>query len=97
MVEVDKLLKETVKKGEVKIGSKETEEIVKKGEAEIVVISENCPNASEITDLTKKRKIPLYNYDSNSVDLGYTCGKAFPVSALAVLEDGGTNISKKIG
>lgn len=92
MVDVDKVLKSTVKKGKVKIGSKETKSVVNKGSAKLVVMANNCPYSSEINELAKKKKIPVYNYDSNSIDLGYTCGKSFAVSVFAVMDDGGSNI-----
>lgn len=92
MVEVDKVLKTTVKKGEVKIGTKETTNAIKNGKAKLVVVSQNCPNTSDITILAKKKKIPVYNYNSNSINLGISCGKAFAVSVFAVINDGGSNI-----
>jgi large subunit ribosomal protein L30e len=92
MVDIDKVFKNTIKKGKVKIGNKETKSVIKKGSAKLVVLAKNCPYSSEINELAKKKKIPVYNYDSNSIDLGYTCGKAFAVSVFAVMEDGGSNI-----
>ena len=92
MVDVDKILKNTVKKGKVKIGNKETKMVIKKEIAKLVVMAKNCPFSSEINELEKKKKIPVYNCDSNSIDLGYTCGKAFAVSVFAVLDDGGSDI-----
>ena len=92
MVDVDKVLKNTVKKGKVKIGTKETKIVINDGMAKLVVMARNCPYSSEITKLAGKKKIPVYNYDSNSINLGYTCGKAFAVSVFAVLDDGGSNI-----
>lgn len=92
MVDIDKVLKNTVKKGKVKIGTQETKTVINNGSAKLVVLSKNCPYSSEITTLAKKKKIPIYNYDSTSIDLGYTCGKAFAVSVFAVMEDGGSNI-----
>jgi len=92
MVDIDKVLKTTVKKGKVKIGAKETKSVINNGSAKLVVLSKNCPYIDEITSIAKKKKIPLYNYGSNSIDMGYSCGKAFSVSSFAVLEDGGSNI-----
>ena len=92
MVDVDKVLKNTVKKGKVKIGAKQAKQAVKDGNAKLVVMSNNCPYSIEIVELAKKKKIPVYNSPSNSIDLGYTCGKAFAVSVFAVLDDGGSNI-----
>jgi large subunit ribosomal protein L30e len=92
MVEVDKILKETIKNGDVKIGTKETKTAIKADSAKLVVIANNCPNLSEISELAKKKKVPVYNYSSNSINLGYICGKTFAVSVFAVIDDGGANV-----
>ncbi len=92
MVDVDKVLKNTIKKGKVKIGTKQTKQVLDKGSAKLIVLAKNCPVATEIDSLAKKKKVPVYISDSNSIDLGYTCGKAFAVSVFAVLDDGGSNI-----
>jgi len=92
MVDLDKVLKSTVKKGKVKIGNKETKIVIKNGSAKLIVMAKNCPYSSEINKLAKKEKIPVYTCNSNSIDLGYTCGKAFSVSVFAVIDDGGSNI-----
>ena len=92
MVDVEKVLKNTVKKGKVKIGTKQTKQAVNSGSAKLIVMSNNCPYKIEISDIAKKKKIPIYHSDSNSINLGYTCGKSFAVSVFAVLDDGGSNI-----
>jgi len=92
MADIEKTLKNTVKNGQVKIGTKQTKQALKNGTAKLIVISKNNPYASEITDLAKKKKIPIYSFKSNSIDLGYSCGKAFAVSVFAVIDDGGSNI-----
>ena len=92
MVDVEKVLKTTVKKGKVKIGTKQTKQAIGEGSAKLIIISKNCPYSGEINNLAKKKKIPIYNAESNSIDLGYTCGKAFAVSVFAVLDDGGSNV-----
>ena len=92
MVDIDKVLKTTVKKGKVMIGTKLTKAVIGNGTAKLVVIANNCPYSSDIDRLVKKKKIPIYNYNSSSIDLGYTCGKAFAVSVFAVIDDGGSNI-----
>ena len=92
MVDIDKVLKTTVKKGKVMIGTKLTKAVIGNGTAKLVVIAYNCPYSSDIDRLVKKKKIPIYNYNSSSIDLGYTCGKAFAVSVFAVIDDGGSNI-----
>lgn len=92
MVDVDRTLKTTVNKGTVHIGAKQTKQAIEQGKAKLVVLAINSPNAEEITSLSKEKKIPVYSYGKNSVDLGYACGKNFPVSVLAVLDEGDSNI-----
>ena len=92
MVDIVKTLKTTVKKGKIKIGSKETKASIKNGEAKLVIIANNCPHSSDIKKISKKQKTPVYDFKLNSIDLGYAIGKAYAVSVLAVLDDGGSNI-----
>jgi large subunit ribosomal protein L30e len=92
MADVDKILKNTIKKGKVKIGNKEARTAINNGSAKLVVMSNNCPFTKNINNLAKKKNVPVYNSNSNSINLGYICGKAFAVSVFTVLDDGGSNI-----
>ena len=96
MVDIEKVLKTTVKKGKVKIGAKETKQSIESGDAKLVILSKNSPYSKEISTLANKKKIPIYSSSSSSIDLGYTCGKSFAVSVFAVLDDGGSNILSTI-
>jgi len=92
MVDVNKALKDVSKKGTISIGKKQTKTAIQKGLAKLVVMANNCPFTKDISALAVENKVPIYNYTSTGVDLGYTCGKSFAVSAFAVLDDGGSNI-----
>jgi len=92
MVEIEKVLKNTVKKGKVKFGLKQTKQAINDKSAKLIIIADNCHYKDEISKIAKNKKIPIYYSKSNSIDLGYTCGKSFAVSSFAVLDDGGTNI-----
>ena len=92
MVDVSKILKDVVNKGKVTLGEKQTKTAVKDGKAKLVVIANNCRYSSELSTMAKKKQIPLYEYESTSVNLGYACGKNFAVSSFAVLDEGDTNI-----
>jgi large subunit ribosomal protein L30e len=96
MIDIGKALKITVKKGKVKIGTRQTKLNINNGTAKLIVIANNCPHSSEIIKLSKKKKIPIYDYNSNSIDLGYACGKAYAVSVFAVLDEGGSNIMQLV-
>jgi len=94
MVDFSKALKTTIKKGKVKIGIRQTKININNGSAKLIVLANNCPQSSEIKKLSKKKKIPVYDFNSHSIDLGYALGKAFSISAIAVLDDGGSNITQ---
>jgi large subunit ribosomal protein L30e len=92
MVDVNKLLKDVAKKGKISIGQKQTKAAIQKGAAKLIVMANNCPYATAISTLASENKVPLYNYTSTGVDLGYTCGKNYAVSSFAVLDEGESNI-----
>jgi large subunit ribosomal protein L30e len=92
MVDVNKALKDVAKKGTIILGEKQTKSAIQKGTAKLVVMANNCPSANTITTLANDKKIPLFNYVSTGVELGYTCGKNYAVSCFAVLEEGESNI-----
>ena len=92
MIDVNKALKTTLKKGKVIIGGRQTKLSINDGSAKLVILAKNNPNLDEIKKLSKKKKIPIFEYNSNSIDLGYACGKDFAVSVFTVIEDGGSNI-----
>jgi large subunit ribosomal protein L30e len=92
MIDVIKALKDVSKKGTIIIGEKQTKAAIQKGDAKLVVIASNCPYADTIASMAKEHTVPVYNYTATGVDLGYTCGKNYPISAFAVLKEGDSNI-----
>ena len=96
MIDLDRLHKTVEKKGNVKIGAKEKKATITNGSAKLIIHAKNCPEKNEITTLAQEKKIPVYSYKSNSVDLGVACGKSYAVSSFAVINDGNTNIMQII-
>ncbi|MCK4416126.1 MAG: 50S ribosomal protein L30e [Thermoplasmatales archaeon] len=96
MVDVNKVLKVVVKKGKVKIGEKQTKIAISDGSAKLIVVANNCPYSTEITALANEKKVSIYNYNSNGVELGYACGKNFVISSFAVIDEGESNIMQLV-
>lgn len=92
MVDINKVLKDVVKKGKVKLGKKQTKTAISDGSAKLVVMSNNCPYSKEINILANEKKVEIYNYNLDGAELGYACGKQFAVSAFAVIDEGESNI-----
>ena len=85
-----------MKKGKVKIGEKQTKTAISDGSAKLIVMSNNCQYSKKITALANGKKVAIYNYSSNGIDLGYACGKNFVVSAFAVIDEGESNIMQLV-
>ncbi len=92
MIDVNRALKDVAKKGNIIIGEKQTKASIQKGTAKLVVMANNCQYADAINILAAEHNVPVYNYTSTGVDLGYTCGKSFAVSSFAVIDEGESNI-----
>jgi|YNPNPStandDraft_1061719.scaffolds.fasta_scaffold00214_6 large subunit ribosomal protein L30e len=86
MVDVDKILKNISNKGNIRVGVKETKQMITKGSAKLVIIASNSPYKEDISNLANEKGVPVYNYPNSSVDLGYACGRNHAVSTLCVLD-----------
>ena len=60
----------------------------------MVLISSNCQGEArkKIEAQCAKAGVQVQNYKGTSMELGAVCGKPFPVSVLAVLEVGTSNV-----
>lgn len=96
MVDVNKVLKDVVKKGKVKIGEKQIKTAINDGSAKLIVMSNNCLYSKEITKLINEKKVAIYYYKLDSAELGYACGKQFVISAFAVIDEGESNIMQLV-
>ena len=86
--DISKVLRSTFSTGKVVIGTKQTQDAIKAGKAQIVVVSSNCPEKS----MNETKGVAMIRYPGTGVDLGVACGKPFPIAALAVLEAGDSDI-----
>ncbi len=88
MIDVVRALKTAATTGDVRFGLAETKKSVKKGEAKMVVVSNNCPDKSVVSGSSPKFLV----FNGTNVELGNACGKPFPISALAIVSPGESNI-----
>jgi large subunit ribosomal protein L30e len=89
MIDMNRALKTASTTGDVRFGLAETKKSIKKGEAKMVVVSKNCPETSA---LQSGSSVKIVIYEGTNVELGNACGKPFPISALAVVSPGESNI-----
>lgn len=87
-------LKRIVKTGELELGTNKTIEAIQENKAKMVITAENTPKEIEekITRKTEENNIKHMHYPGTSLDLGETCKRPHPVTALAVKDSGKVNI-----
>jgi large subunit ribosomal protein L30e len=86
--DINKVLRSALSTGKVVIGIKQTRDAIKKGKAQVVVVSSACSEQ----DLLEFKGTAMIKYSGSGVDLSVACGKPFSISALAVLEPGDSEI-----
>ncbi len=88
MVDIARALKTAATTGDVRFGLAETMKALKKGEVKLVVVSANCPPGEIASGASPRRLV----FGGTNVELGSACGKPFPISALAIVNPGESNI-----
>lgn len=88
MIDEARALKSAAQTGSVVVGIKEVWAAIRSKKARLVVIANNCPDPK----LAQERSVKVHRFGGTNADLGAACGKAFSVSALAVLDAGESNI-----
>lgn len=87
-------LKKVLKDGEITLGEKTVKKAVLSGRAKMVVVSSTASESlkEDMKRYAELSKIKYYAYPESSKELGYACGKPFPVSAMAIIKEGGSKI-----
>jgi len=93
-MDVNEELKKVLKEGEVIIGEKRAKKGILLGKVKLIILSSDLPERmkDEFKHYAEMSEIPFYDYPGTSKDLGYTCAKPFPISSLAVVNEGGSKI-----
>jgi large subunit ribosomal protein L30e len=93
-----KALRLAVDSGKVVFGRDSVKKICLNGGAKLVVVAKNCPveAKNDVERFCSLSEIKLIVFEGSSLNLGVACGKPFPVSALAVMEAGNSEILKEV-
>jgi large subunit ribosomal protein L30e len=93
-LDINREIRQAVDTGKVILGSDKSVKSVKLGQAKLVILASNCPDAvrSDVEHYAKLANVQIYFYEGDSTALGLVCGKPFLVSVVAVLEPGSSGI-----
>lgn len=94
VVPIDREIKSLIKSGRYHLGTKRSIKALARGEAKLLIIASNAPQEikEKAVRLAKLSGIPVVTYEGRSVDLGLLAGKPFPVSMIAVIDQGSSRI-----
>jgi len=91
-MDVQRSLRTVIATGKVLIGADQTAKAVRRGEAKLVILAENSPQADQIREAATDGRVPVYRFNGMGTQLGPACGKPFAISALAILDAGDSDI-----
>ena len=89
-MDINKSLRMAIDTGDVKLGCNQTSKSIEKGEVKLVILSSNCP--SDTVSFAEGSKANVHKFNGNNATLGAACGKPFPVAAVAIVNDGKSDI-----
>jgi len=93
-VSLENSIKLLYKTGKVVLGSRKSVKLVKSGKAVGVVLASNIPKhvIEDFTYYATLGNVKIIRYAGSSYELGALLGKPFPVSAIAIIDPGDSNI-----
>lgn len=90
MTGLTKTIKSAVNKKTVVFGYERVLKALKSGKLKLIVHGSNIPDymLKTIEHNAKIDKVVVKNFEKDSIELGLTCGKPFPVSILGIRGNG---------
>ena len=89
-MDLNKALRLAIDTGKVRLGSKQSSKAADSGSAKLIILASNCPE--ETVNFVKGGKTPVHSFSGNNSALGAACGKPFPVSVVAILDGGKSDV-----
>ncbi len=85
-----KELKKVINSGKMYFGMKQAKKAIKKGEAKVIIVASNAPNAIDAEN------VPIIKFDGDGFELGALCGKPFSISVVTVVSEGEARLSSMV-
>ena len=89
-MDINKSLRLAIDSGDVHVGSKQACKAVESGKAKLVIIASNCPQ--DTAETARSGKGAVHSFKGNNSVLGAACGKPFPISMVAILKEGKSDV-----
>ncbi|MGC8710571.1 MAG: 50S ribosomal protein L30e [Candidatus Micrarchaeia archaeon] len=94
MADLARDIRLAVDTGKVALGYREVAKSISEDKAKVVIIAEKGDKnrINDLIHLCNISGIKLWKYNSGSIELGTVCGKPYSVNAVAVIDQGHSNI-----
>ena len=89
-MDLNKALRLAIDTGDVHLGSKQSSRAVDSGSAKLIILASNC--TEETVNFVKDGETPVHSFSGNNSVLGAACGKPFPISVVAILDGGKSDV-----
>ena len=89
-MDINKALRSAIETGTVHVGARESCKAADSGTAKLIIISSNCPE--DTTKQVKNSETPVHSFSGNNAVLGAACGTPFPISTVAILDAGKSDV-----
>ncbi|HID72234.1 MAG TPA: 50S ribosomal protein L30e [Thermoplasmata archaeon] len=89
-MDINQAMRSAVLTGKTIIGRKRSFKAIGKEDIKLFILASNFPEDKK--KVIEESRIPYYVYKGTNVEMGYACGKTFPISLLAVIDPGNSNI-----
>ena len=91
-MDLSRQLKNAIATGNLLFGQRQTTDACSEGDAKLVIIAANCPDAYVTALRAAHPEVTLHRSMRVNRELGIACGKPFSVSTLTVLDAGNSDL-----
>ncbi len=89
-MDINQALRSAVLTGKTIIGRKRSFKAIGKDDVKLFILASNFPEDQKT--VIEESKIPFYVFKGKNTEMGFACGKTFPISLLAIIEPGNSDI-----
>ena len=91
-MDLSRQLKNAIATGNLLFGQRQTTDACSEGDAKLIIIAANCPDAYVTALRAAHPEVTLHRSMMVNRELGIACGKPFSVSTLTVLDAGNSDL-----
>ena len=89
-MDINQALRSAVLTGKTIVGQKRSFKAIEKEDIQLFIMASNFPEDRKA--IIEESKIPYYVFKGSNIEMGFACGKTFPISLLSVIDPGNSNI-----